>query len=175
MLEAISYFHFINFLHSLKVPMMRASRTLCLSASGMRLNNGPTFLTGGQLTDDDMCANAYPVNERGIRSSSMFPESNTAIYESYMPWTYFQPGKVDIETMPAPEPKYYQRHTKKPWDISTTELLEIQARKKYIHCMIYGVLFVMLYFVLPKEKTYAGTRGSDGFWIMLPKNQPELF
>eukprot|EP00656_Telonema_subtile_P001071 TRINITY_DN10510_c0_g1_i3.p1 TRINITY_DN10510_c0_g1~~TRINITY_DN10510_c0_g1_i3.p1 ORF type:complete len:122 (-),score=26.74 TRINITY_DN10510_c0_g1_i3:189-554(-) len=83
--------------------------------------------------------------------------------------------KRQIETMPAPEPKYYQRHTKKPWDISTTELLEIQARKKYIHCMIYGVLFVMLYFVLPKEKTYAGTRGSDGFWIMLPKNQPELF
>eukprot|EP00758_Cryptobia_borreli_P002070 Tbor_TRINITY_DN2760_c0_g1::TRINITY_DN2760_c0_g1_i1::g.15245::m.15245 len=154
---------------------MRSSRAICMSVTPVCRSNGVTFLTGGQLTDNDMNANVYSTNDRGIKSSSMFKEPNTAIYESYLPWTYFQPMKIDIEKMPAPEAKYYQRHTKKPWDISTTELLEIQARKKYIHCLMYSVLFVMLYFVLPKEKNFAGTRGCDGFWIMLPKNQPEQF
>lgn len=155
--------------------MQRTSRSL-ISTSAARLSQvGVTFQTGGQLMDDDMNAVAYRHNERGIRSSSMFPEPNTAIYDSYMPWTYFEPIKVDIEKMPAPEAKYYQKFTKKPWDISTTELMEIQARKKYIHAVIYFFMWIAIYFVLPKEKTYIGTRGSDGKWIMLPKNQPELF
>jgi len=115
------------------------------------------------------------MNERGIRSSSPFPEPNTAIYDTYMPWTYFQPMDVKVEKMPAPEPKYYQHLTKKPWDVSSTELLEIQSRKKYIQAIGYLMLIVYLYFLMPKEKSFSGLRGSDGHWVMLPKNQPEKF
>jgi len=119
--------------------------------------------------------NVHPLNERGIRSSSPFPEPNTAIYDTYMPWTYFQPMDVNIEKMPAPEAKYYQRHTKRPWDLSSTELLEIQSRKKYLQGVGYALLAIYLYCLLPKEKSFSGLRGSDGYWVALPKNQPEKF
>lgn len=155
--------------------MMRATRPVAFRASLMALNNGPTFLTGGAHNDSVDVANAYPMGERGIRSSSPFVEPNTAVYEAYMPWTYFQPHKVDVEKMPAPEAKYYQRLTKKPWDISSTELIEITSRKKFSGFIIYTFLVVLAYFYVPKEKSYSGLHGPDGWWILLPKNKPEYF
>ncbi|CAD2217408.1 hypothetical protein AGDE_04028 [Angomonas deanei] len=155
---------------------MRRTQLVAFSATRAALvGNGPTFLTGGDNNNTTDTANVYPLNERGIRSSSPFPEPNTAIYDTYMPWTYFQPMDVNIEKMPAPEPKYYQKLTKRPWDVSSTELLEIQSRKKYMQVIFYICACAYLYFLMPKEKSYSGLRGSDGIWILLPKNQPEKF
>lgn len=156
--------------------MLRSTQARLFRATTISLvGNGPTMSTGGAHNDTADIANCYPLNERGIRSSSLFQEPNTAVYDAYMPWTYFQPIKVDIQKMPAPEAKYYQRLTKKPWDISNTELMEIQSRKKYFGFMIYGGLVVIAYFFIPREKTYTGLRGYDGHWILLPKNKPEMF
>ncbi|KAL7701609.1 hypothetical protein N2W54_004651 [Lotmaria passim] len=156
--------------------MMRKTSVCAFAATRKALvGNGPTFQTGGDNNNTSDIQNAFPLNERGIRSSSPFPEPNTAIYDTYMPWTYFQPIDVQIEKMPAPEAKYYQHHTKKPWDVSTTDLMEIQSRKKYLQGIGYLILVVYLYTLLPKEKSYTGKVGSDGFWVMLPKNQPEKF
>lgn len=155
--------------------MMRSTQTLAFRATCLALNNGPTFSTGGGHNDTVDVANAYPLNERGIRSSSPFPEPNTAVYEAYMPWTYFQPHKVDIEKLPAPDAKYYQRFTKRPWDVSSTEAIEINSRKKFLGFVTYSFLIVWAYFWLPKEKSYSGLHGPDGSWIFLPKNKPEYF
>lgn len=156
--------------------MMRKTSICAIAATRKALvGNGPTFHTGGECNNTCDIQNSFPMNERGIRSSSPFPEPNTAIYDTYMPWTYFQPMDVKMEKMPAPEAKYYQHLTKKPWDVSSTELLEIQSRKKYIQAIAYLILIVYLYFLMPKEKSFSGLRGSDGYWIMLPKNQPEKF
>lgn len=155
--------------------MRRTSSLLFTASAILRVGNGPTFQTGGEHIDTCTTANAYPLNERGIRSSSPFPEPNTAVYETYQPWTYFHPIDVDIERLPAPDPKYFQKHTKRPWDLSATELLEIQSRRKYFQAWGYGLATVFLYFLMPKEKSFSGLRGSDGTWIMLPKFQPEKF
>eukprot|EP00796_Vickermania_ingenoplastis_P009260 gene9260-6511_t len=155
---------------------MRRSTTALFSTTCVRLvGNGPTFQTGGEHIDACTTANVYPLNERGIRSSSPFPEPNTAVYDTYQPWTYFHPIDVNVEKLPAPEPQYYQKHTKRPWDLSATELLEIQSRRKYFQIWFYAFATFFLYFLMPKEKSYSGLRGSDGFWIMLPKFQPEKF
>ncbi|AYU79554.1 protein of unknown function - conserved [Leishmania donovani] len=156
--------------------MMRKTSACAIAATRRALvGNGPTFHTGGDNNNMSDIQNAFPMNERGIRSSSPFPEPNTAIYDSYMPWTYFQPIDVKVDKMPAPEAKYYQHHTKKPWDVSTTDLIEIQSRKKYVQGVGYFVMLIYLYFLMPKEKSYSGETGSDGFFVMLPKNQPEKF
>lgn len=154
---------------------MRSTRSLAFVATRAALNNGPTFLTGGGHNDTVDVANAYPLNERGIRSSSPFAEPNTAVYEAYLPWTYFCPHNVNIEKMPAPEAKYYQRLTKKPWDVSSTEAIEINSRKKFFGFIIYTGLVIWAYFYLPKEKSYSGLYGPDGHWVLLPKNKPEYF
>ncbi|EPY35204.1 hypothetical protein STCU_01198 [Strigomonas culicis] len=156
--------------------MMRQTPLLAFAATRTALvGNGPTFLTGGDNNNTTDTQNVYPLNERGIRSSSPFQEPNTAIYDSYLSWTYFQPLDVNIEKLPAPEAKYYQRLTKRPWDVSSTEMIEIQSRKKYFQTWLYLVAVIIMYFLLPKEKSYNGLRGSDGIWVALPKNQPEKF
>ncbi|EAN91737.1 hypothetical protein C3747_20g11 [Trypanosoma cruzi] len=156
--------------------MMRKTPMFALAATRKALvGNGPTFSTGGECMNTCDIQNAFPMNERGVRSSSPFQEPNTAIYDTYMSWTYFQPIDVNIEKLPAPEAKYYQRHTKRPWDISTTELIEIQSRKKYFQVWGYLIAFIYLYFLMPKEKSFSGLHGPDGHWIMLPKSRPELF
>ncbi|SYZ66625.1 hypothetical_protein (plasmid) [Leishmania braziliensis MHOM/BR/75/M2904] len=156
--------------------MMRKTSLYAFAATRKALvGNGPTFHTAGDNNNTSDIQNAFPMNERGIRSSSPFPEPNTAIYDTYMPWTYFQPIDVKINKMPEPEAKYYQFHTKKPWDVSTTDLIEIQSRKKYVQGVGYFLMVIYVYFLMPKEKSYSGETGSDGFFVMLPKNQPEKF
>ncbi|CAJ1027569.1 hypothetical protein Q4I32_004614 [Leishmania shawi] len=156
--------------------MMRKTSLYAFAATRKALvGNGPTFHTAGDNNNTSDIQNAFPMNERGIRSSSPFPEPNTAIYDTYMPWTYFQPIDVNIHKMPEPEAKYYQFHTKKPWDVSTTDLIEIQSRKKYVQGVGYFLMVIYVYFLMPKEKSYSGETGSDGFFVMLPKNQPEKF
>lgn len=137
--------------------------------------NGPTFNSGGADNNTSDIANAFQMNEHGVRSSSPFPEPNTAIYDGYMSWTYFQPIDVKVELLPAPEAKYYQRLTKKPWDVSSTEWTELTLRRQFMSFWWTLFLFIMAYFMLPKEKSYSGVRGSDGFYILLPKNEPEKF
>lgn len=134
-----------------------------------------TFSSGGECSQTSDVMNAFPLSERGVRSSSPFMENNTAIYDSYQSFTYMQPQDINIEKMPAPEAKYYQHHTKRPWDVSSTELTEIVSRRKFVQACGYGVITIFLYFIMPKEKSFSGSRGSDGSWIMLPKNQPEKF
>lgn len=161
--------------------MMRATRFSALRATATLLSNGITFPTGGTCSEPGNfnipeAANTFSVNERGVKSSSQFPEPHTAVYDSaILPWTYFQPMKVNIEKLPAPEAKYYQVLTKKPWDVSSTEWVEIQYRKKAIGSAWYFSLLFAAYFLLPKEKSYSGLRGFDGWYILLPKNQSELF
>lgn len=155
--------------------MQRTVPLLFAATAALRVGNGPTFQTGGEYNDACTTANAYPLNDRGIRSSSPFPEPNTAIYDTYQPWTYFHPIDVNVEKMPAPDPKYYQKHTKRPWDLSATELLDIQSRRKYFQMWGYGIATIFVYFLMPKEKSFSGLRGSDGHWIMLPTGQPEKF
>ena len=155
---------------------MRSSRCIAFRSTPALLHNyGPTFLTGGSYSEELENAVAHPTNERGIKSSSMWNEPNTAVYDTHFPWTYFQPQKVNIEALPAPEAKYYQRFTKRPWDISSTEWQEMTTRKRFIQSFWYAFLFFMVYFYLPKEKSFSGSRGTDGFWALLPKNQPHLF
>jgi hypothetical protein len=106
----------------------------------------------------------------------MFAEPHTAVYDSLIvPWTYLQPVKVNVELMPAPEAKYYQRLTKKPWDISSSEWVEMSYRKRFLMACWYTSFIVSLMFILPKEKSFSGLKGSDGWYIALPKNRPELF
>lgn len=159
---------------------MQANRALLMRSSALlrtaaASSNGPTFMTGGTLSDELEHAACLPVNERGIKSSSMFHEPNTAIYDASVSWTYLQPQKVNVEKFPAPEAKYYQRLTRKPWDISTAEWVEITHRKKTAMSFWYFSVFLMAWFVIPKEKSYSGLAGTDGFWVLLPKNEPELF
>jgi hypothetical protein len=155
--------------------MMRSSRVLAISSTRALLN-GITFPTGG--TDSAMVesTNTLPVNERGVKSSSQFPEPNTAVYDAaIISWTYFEPMKVTVDKLPAPEAKYYQKNTKRPWDISSTEWVEIQYRKKFFMSVYYFTLLCLVFFYFPKEKSYSGLRGADGWYVMLPKNQSELF
>ena len=153
---------------------MRATR---LSLSKGAVGCGGTFHTGGHLTDDYHSSFAHPTGERGIRSSSPFAEPNTAVYDSYMSWTYFQPMRVDIEKMAAPEKKYYQRLTRKPWDLSTMEYHDMITRKRFVQFWWLFALSMFMYFFMTKEKKFAGTSdiSSDGIWVLLPKNRPELF
>lgn len=158
--------------------MMRATSIAAMSATRVALvGNGLTFPTGGENTNENywFTANAHPMGNRNVRSSSVFPEPNTAIYDGYLAWTYFQPLDIKIDTMAAPEAKHYQRHTKRPWDVSCTELVEIQSRRRYLQLWWYSLLLVLIFFLLPKEKSFSGLRGPDGHYIMLPKNQPEKF
>lgn len=156
--------------------MMRKTSIAAFSATRVALvGNGLTFHTGGEDKNTAETAHAFPMGANGVRSSSPFPEPNTAIYDTYMSWTYFQPLDVKIEKLPAPEAKYYQHHTKRAWDVSCAELLEIVSRRKYLQVWGYAIVCVYLYFLMPKEKSYSGLRGSDGHWVMLPKNQPEKF
>lgn len=160
--------------------MLRRTTALALRATPIALNNGPTFLTGGVHTGEQelthySTAYCHPVNERGVHSSSMFQEPNTSVYDSIAPWTYFQPHAVKIDVLPAPEPKDYQRLTRKPWDISMTEWMEVQQRKSIVAMLFWAFMTYLAYFGLHKEKSYDGTRGSDGTWVLLPKNRPEWF
>ncbi|CCW64326.1 unnamed protein product [Phytomonas sp. EM1] len=154
-------------------------RVSCLSAfaatRAVLVGNGTTFLTGGDCTTSNEMQNVYRLGPRGIRSSSPFEEPNTAIYDSFVSWTYFQPIDIKVDKLPAPKAKYYQHHTKKPWDVSSTELMEITSRRKYVQGWGYLFLSIYVYFLMPKEKSFSGIRGSDGWWIMLPRNQPEKF
>ena len=148
---------------------MRASRVA-------RLGAGLTFPTACTNSETVENTNVLPINERGVKSSSIFPEPNTAVYDStFVAWTYFEPTKVEIAKLPAPEAQYYQRHTRKPWDVSSTEWMEITSRKKYVFGTWYVAFgaFVMLY--MPRERTYSGLEGGDGYFVNLPKNQPEMF
>lgn len=156
---------------------MRASRVLAIRATSRLLVGGQGFSTAGTNSDDVEFANVLPVSDRGIKSSSMFPEPNVALYDAGpLTWTYFEPLKVaGIEKLPAPEAKYYQRLTKRPWDVSSSEWVEITYRKKAIGTFYYFTLICLVYFYLPKEKQFSGLKGSDGFYVLLPKNQTELF
>eukprot|EP00760_Papus_ankaliazontas_P030692 PhM_4_TR4976/c0_g1_i1/m.86291 len=136
---------------------------------------GPTLPIGPQVMDESTDAPALGSTPRGVKNTSCFKEDNTAIYDGPISWSYFQPHKVNIEVMPAPEAKYYQRNTKKPWDISTTEWMELTYRKRVVMAIWWGSMWFALVFLLPKEKQFAGLRGHDGMWIMLPQNQKELF
>lgn len=169
---------FSSFIHlcSSSCLMLRTTSKFFFAGTLVRyVGNGPTFQTGGEHIDACMIANAHPLNERGIRSSSPFPEPNTAVYDTYQPWTYFHPIDVKIDKLPAPNPKYFQKHTKRHWDLSATELLEIQSRRKYFQVWGYGLVTVFVYFLMPKEKSFSGLRGADGHWVLLPKFQPEKF
>jgi hypothetical protein len=142
--------------------------------------NGVSFGIGGVESKNAEAANCVPSNERGLKASAMFQEGlQTANYDALFgawSWTYMQPvAKVNIEKMPAPEAKYYQQHTKKPWDISCSDYVEIITRKRFFLCGLWGSLVLAMFFVMPKEKQFSGKKGADGWWIGLPKNQPELF
>jgi hypothetical protein len=152
--------------------MMRASRVLACSGVGA----GLTFPTGATLSDNVESKNVLPSNDRGVKSSSIFPEPNTAVYDAaFASWTYFEPTKVNIEKLPVPEKQYYQRLTRKPWDVSCTEWMEITARKRYVSGMYYLCFIAFVMFILPRERTYSGLSGSDGFFVNLPANKPEMF
>ena len=159
---------------------MRASRTLAFRASAPLLSGsvpaGLTFPTGGSFSDTVESTNFLPTSERGVKSSTIFPEPNTAVYDStFVPWTYFEPVKVDIEKLPVPEKQYYQRLTRKPWDVSCTEWMEITARKRYVGGMFYASFIFFVMFLMPRERTYSGVTGADGFFANLPAGKPEMF
>ena len=161
---------------------MRASRVAAFRMTPIAaqattgLGAGLTFPTGGSFSDTVEAANHMPTSDRGVKSSSIFPEPNTAVYDStFLPWTYFEPIKVNIEKLPAPEPKYYQRLTRKPWDVSSTEWMEISARKRFVLGMYYGSMLIVVMFLVPKERSFSGETGFDGFFINLPKGKSELF
>ena len=152
---------------------MRSSRFL-LKGSGVAA--GLTFPTGASVSETVEATNHMPTNERGVKSSTVFPEPTTAVYDStFVAWTYFEPAKVNIEKFPAPEKQYYQRWTRKPWDVSSTEWMEITARKKYVLGLFYFWLGCFIMFLVPKEKTFSGLSGQDGYFVNLPKGQPNLF
>jgi hypothetical protein len=161
---------------------MRASRVaafratpLALAAAGSGVS-GLTFPTGASFSDNVESVNFLPSNERGVKSSTIFPEPNTAVYDStFVPWTYFDPIKVDIEKLPVPEKKYYQRLTRKPWDVTCTEWMEISARKRYVIGMYYLALIFFIMFLMPKERSFSGLTGSDGFFVNLPKGKDHYF
>ena len=142
--------------------------------------NGVSFGIGGVESKNAEQANCVPSNERGLKASAMYQEGlQTANYDALMgawSWTYMRPvEKVEVEKLAAPEAKYYQVHTKKPWDISCTDYVEIIARKRMFLCALWGSLILIMFFVMPKEKQFSGKKGADGWWIMLPKNKPEMF
>jgi uncharacterized protein YceK len=161
-------------MRSSKCLMLRATPLLAQATSG--LPAGLTFPTGGSHSDTVESVNHLPTTDRGVKSSSIFPEPNTAVYDSaFLPWTYFEPVKVSIEKMPAPEKKYYQRLTRKPWDVSSTEWMEISARKRYVGGIYYACLIGAAMFVLPKERSFSGEVGQDGWFVNLPKNKSHYF
>lgn len=159
-------------MRSTRLVAFRSTPMLCAGAVGA----GLPFPTGASFSDTVEAVNHMPTNDRGVKSSSIFPEPNTAVYDStFVPWTYFEPVKVEIEKLPAPEPKYYQRFTRKPWDVSSTEWMEITARKRYVLGMFYAMLIFAIMFIIPKERSFSGEIGYDGFFVNLPKNKSELF
>ena len=155
---------------------MRASQRLQLAATrSLMLAYGPTNVGQERHPPDSMAPLSFPDNERNIKASFVFPENNTSVYEAYAVWTYFQPQKVTIERLPAPDPKYYQFHTKRLWDISATEQMEIIIRKRFIGFFVCGFTVIYLYGFLKDERSYDGTEGHDPFWALLPKNRAEWF
>ena len=158
---------------------MRRSAACMMSRSAVLLDTGVSnatpWGTGATVSEEREYAALMPANSRGVKSTTLFEEPNTSIYDSTASWSYFQPMKVNIEKMGAPDAKYYQRHTRREWDISTSEWYEMTQRKKYVLTWYYAALILLFWFVIPKEKSYSGLVGCDGFWALLPKGQPELY
>lgn len=139
-----------------------------------------SFGIGGVESKNAEQANCVPTNERGIKSTGPLQEGlQTSNYDAMFgawSWSYMQPvAKVNVDKLPVPEAKYYQQLTKKPWDISCSEYVEILTRKRAMFASFWGMLLVIMFFIMPKEKQYSGKKGADGWWIWLPKNKPELF
>jgi hypothetical protein len=147
--------------------MMRRSARMLIA--------GPTIGCQDRHPENSGQEPSFPVNDRGIKSSFALAETNTATYEAVQTWTWMQPGKVNIEKMPAPEAKYYQVHTKRIWDVSSTEQMEIILRKRIFHFFIMATFVIYLYFFHVDERSYDGTTGRDPIWALLPKNRPEMF
>jgi hypothetical protein len=154
---------------------MRSSQRLNFAVTRTLLVPGPTGVMFDRSPELQHTSLAYPLNDRQVNASWIFPEENTAVYEAYLPFTYFQPHKVNIEKLPAPEPKYYQFHTKRLWDISSTEQVEMILRKRLFHFMFCCFTLVYLYGFHKDERSFDGLEGVDPFWSLLPKNRPEWF
>ena len=160
--------------------MLCHARKLFVKSSPMlladNLPNGLQWPCSGQCSETAAYSKLMPVNDRGVRASGpICVEATTAVYETYMSWTYFQPFKVDIDKMPAPEPRHYQRRTKRAWDITTQEFVEILHRKASLVQMCVFVSMALFILFGPREKSFSGTMGPDGYYILLPRNHPEYF
>ena len=164
--------------------MMRTSTTVMMRASAARLATvfpssaqGMCNEDGGSINSPEESLVVFPTTERGVHSSSLFQENNTAVYDAFQPFTYFQPvEKIQVEKIPEPDAKYYQVNTRRHWDITWTEWNEIVNRKKMFMLYI-NVPVVMLatYFLTRRSMSFAGERGYDVVVIGAPKNQPHLF
>ena len=167
---------------SYKVMYNRYALRLCAhdiaarSVTSVGLTHYGTGLTcGAQKPHYTNDSDLFPTNERGLKHTSLIAEPNTAIYDSWLPWSYFQPHKVSIQKMGVPDAKYYQRFTKKPWDLSSTEYNELIHRKRMFHTAWFGVMIFVVCFICNKGNQYAGLRGLDGYWIALPVGKPHKF
>ena len=145
------------------------SHGIGLTHYGSGLNSGPV------TSDFHEGSGMLKSTPRGVKFSNCLDETNTAVYDGNVSFTYFQPYKVNIEKLGMPDKKYYQRLTRKPWDISTTEWVELMFRKRYLQLYFYSFLIFMSIVVMNKEMQYAGLRGSDGFWVLLPKGETRRF
>ncbi|KNH07606.1 fasciclin-1-like protein [Perkinsela sp. CCAP 1560/4] len=145
-------------------------------SEGIGLTHYGTGLNSGPVTSDfHEGSGLLKSTPRGVKFSNCLDETNTAIYDGSVSFTYFQPYKVSIEKLGLPEKKYYQKLTRKPWDISSTEWVELMYRRRYIQWWFFLCCILMTTMVLHREKQYSGVRGSDGFWVMLPKGDPGKF
>ena len=151
---------------------MRANQVL-------RAVSSASAMSGLSNTGDSwQCQSAMTnVNSRGVAPGFIHNGENAAVYDSALKsWHYLAPvEKVDIECMPAPDAKYYQVNTKRDWDISCQEHQEIRDRSNAWRMIQYVCVFIIGFYIIPKERNYSGRNGSDGFWIGLPKQRPELF
>lgn len=73
-----------------------------MSTKLLLVGNGPTIQTGGTENETVQWANTLPLSDRGLRTSFVFSEPNTAVYDTYTAWTYFHPIDVNITKMAAP-------------------------------------------------------------------------
>ena len=124
---------------------------------------------------------ALPQNERGALLTSPLQHGRKVgqlgTYDVPMStWTFLQPtDKCDVQLMPPPKAKYYQRHTKKEWDISSQCHMDIMYRKRFLIYVESLIMCIIVYLILPKEKSYSGLHGTDGINVCIPKGRNEFY
>ena len=144
------------------------------ATGGMPIGN--SFGGGGVPVESQYAEFAHPNNSRGQKSSAQFIEESVATYDAaIISFTYMEPHKVKVDKLPEPDKASYQRFTKRSWDLSSTEWMELITRKRMVLAIWWFTIGTVGMLSIPKDRQFSGKGGADGFYVLLQKGTPEAF